>query len=382
MMHFSDNQNKILLSLSNALFFCNNDIKTDDVGGLINESIRQGVSLLIADEITIDPDNPYFEKLTELKNVALKRNMQISWAHKYATGRLKEAGIPYVILKGLASSRYYPNPELRLLGDVDILIPEDKMQEAATLFCTDGYELTHKEHERHIVLVKKSVRIELHRTVTGIPKGESGNAVVQYFADVFERCEEYDAMSVPCDFHHLLILLLHTAHHIKENGIGLRQLCDYAVFVNRYSKADFDRCYKEKLQKIGIYDFSLILADASKRCFGYPDFPDYETQLSEKLVCDILQSGSFGNKNPVNIQQTLFSENGALETASEIVFSKWKATKKYPVLLPLGYVYYGGRFILRSIFGKREKISIKQAKKNAENRRKLYNSLRIFKGKK
>ena len=380
MSHLSDNQNKICLSVSNALFSCCNKIETDDISQLLNESVRQGVVLPFIEGLNYNKDSPNYEKLEKLKNTVIKRNLEIIWAHKYVAGKLKDFKIPYVILKGVASSAYYPNTYLRSLGDVDVLISEENFEKATKIFTDDGYEVSHENHKRHIVLIKNSIRVELHRCVTGIPEGEGATEIKKNFDGIFDDSTEYDGLTVPGEYHHLLILLLHTAHHIKETGIGLRHLCDFAVFVNRYSKREFDSKFSEKLKETGLYNFALILIQISKECFGSPDFPEYQNEACGLLLEDIFNNGSFGNKNPVNTQQTFFSEKGIIGRANEIVSNHWKCVKKYPFLLPIGYVYFGIGYFGRSMLGKREKINLTSAKKSAEKRKKLYSKLEILKG--
>ena len=46
-----------------------------------------------------------------------------------------------------------------------------------------------------------------------------------------EKAEEVlfegEKIRIPAPFHHGLILLLHTVHHMLGEGIGLRHLCDW-----------------------------------------------------------------------------------------------------------------------------------------------------------
>ena len=51
---------------------------------------------------------------------------QVMKAQTALTALLEEAGIPFVILKGFAAAMYYPKPEYRAMGDVDLIVaPED-----------------------------------------------------------------------------------------------------------------------------------------------------------------------------------------------------------------------------------------------------------------
>jgi hypothetical protein len=47
---------------------------------------------------------------------ALASNMRVNYEHTELDSMMKNAGIPYVILKGVASDSYYPEPNLRTMG--------------------------------------------------------------------------------------------------------------------------------------------------------------------------------------------------------------------------------------------------------------------------
>ena len=52
---------------------------------------------------------------------------------------LREADIPFVILKGTAAAMYYPDPTQRTMGDIDYLVPEAHFDRAAALLTENGY---------------------------------------------------------------------------------------------------------------------------------------------------------------------------------------------------------------------------------------------------
>lgn len=53
--------------------------------------------------------------------------------------------------------------------------------------------------------------------------------------------DEDGNMVCPSDFHHGLILLLHTSHNMLGERIGLCHLCDWTVFVNSFTKDKFKK---------------------------------------------------------------------------------------------------------------------------------------------
>lgn len=89
----------------------------------------------------------------------------------------EEPAIPVILLKGIAlAASLYPDPALRSMGDIDMIVPAERVEEATRRLCEHGYERREIElapgfndaHLHHLSLVRiKSVpflRIELHTT--------------------------------------------------------------------------------------------------------------------------------------------------------------------------------------------------------------------------
>ena len=54
------------------------------------------------------------------------------------------------------------------------------------------------------------------------------------------------------------------------------------------------------------------------------------------------------------------------------------AAKRYPVLLPVGWLYVGGRHLLRMMAGRRPKIHINKMVRGAAERKQVYKSFHLF----
>ena len=79
---------------------------------------------------------------------------------------LEESGIPVAVLKGSAAAMSYPVPELRLMGDIDILVPKEKFEEAFQVLADKGYkcEDSLKDFFRHAGFKSNTgIEIELHQ---------------------------------------------------------------------------------------------------------------------------------------------------------------------------------------------------------------------------
>lgn len=328
-------------------------------------------------------------------NQALADNAKIDYEHTRIHEIMTEAGIPYIILKGFASALYYRDPLMRSMGDVDFLVDTDYLEAASAAMEKNGYKKTHKNREFHDVYIGKSCRYELHYEPAGIPKGEKGDKVREYLSDAIERSEEVETevgtVRVPSDFHHGLIILLHICHHLTGDGLGMRHLCDWAVFTASLGEEKFLEMFEEPLKAVGLWETAKIMTAISCDYLGAPKMKwaeNADKKLTLKILKDIFSGGNFGQKSPDRSHESLLisGENEKdvpmikqlFRSANSIVYSNWRIAKKYKILLPIGWIFFGGRYLIRSLFGKRPAVRVKKIANEAAQRKKLYSKLRMF----
>ena len=100
-----------------------------DYGALIKEARQQTVSLFLLDILHENdlPKEAYVRLQRDCSQIAA-HNIRVSYGQKELVKLLENHKIPCAILKGESVAAYYPNPELRTLGDVDFLIEADKRE--------------------------------------------------------------------------------------------------------------------------------------------------------------------------------------------------------------------------------------------------------------
>ncbi|MBQ4120203.1 MAG: nucleotidyltransferase family protein [Clostridia bacterium] len=325
-------------------------------------------------------------------------NVKVTEEHKWLHKLLSQNKIEYVFLKGCASARFYPDPLLRTMGDVDLLVRECDVSEAAALLIENGYKIDdiNDNNQAHISLYnqKTNVHIELHRRIGFIPENDAGERIKTYFTDIFEKYVlENNEYLRPSDFHHGLILLLHTAQHLTSEGVGLRHLCDWAVFVATFSDADFKELFEKPLKQAGLWEFAKILTQFAVKYLGCPEKAwcgEPDDAVLEALLCDIFDGGNFGKKDFTRYQHIKYisdrsKDNNAKSPLRQLfsnIVTKTKAevgfVKKAPLLLPIGVICVGFKYLRLIIIGKR-KMDNKSLINKALTRKELYDSFELFK---
>ena len=77
--------------------------------------------------------------------------------------RDEDAGIDYIPLKGSVLREYYRNPPMRTSCDIDILVPKDKVDAAASALVTAcGYTINGRSGHDISMTAKNGQHLELH----------------------------------------------------------------------------------------------------------------------------------------------------------------------------------------------------------------------------
>ena len=79
---------------------------------------------------------------------------------KYAQSTLP-ISVSYTVLKGTSAAIYYPHPEYRTMGDIDIMTRREDFDTAYKQLVNSGYRVI-KELNREVSLIKDGIVVELH----------------------------------------------------------------------------------------------------------------------------------------------------------------------------------------------------------------------------
>ena len=369
-----------------------------DFKAVVNEAFKQSVLLMVYDKFN-DTNAPFLENAPKLQEVVyslMTKNNRANKAQQELANMLENEGFEYVIIKGEAAARYYPNPSLRSLGDVDFLInPKDK-EKIDALLKQNGFSSSHEDHICHVVYKKGKKHLEMHFEVAGIPNGEKGEKVREFLKETVDRPiireTEYGRFSAPDHQHHAVILLLHMQHHMLSEGIGLRHLLDWGYFVNETAQLPFwEESVNPFLKEIGLFTYACVMTKTCSIFFGSacPNWvKDAPNDVCEEILEDILSGGNFGKKDTVRKASGLMVSNRGkdgtthkksyylLKTLSASVHETHPVTKKHKILFPVFFVYKAARHLVLIALGKR--VSFSKSIPQATKRKQLYDKLHIF----
>ncbi len=153
----------------------------------------------------------------------------------------REEAIDFLVLKGSALRRtIYPDPALRPVRDLDILVKTAQFKTARTLLKQTGYIRRHRyaSHEvfRHAEDSKKYFPVELHWTLGGFPVSLSAAAIDELFLRAVKV--ESAGLSFPT-LHPVDALNLAAMHMIKHCSVNrMIWIYDLALLVQKLSGPD------------------------------------------------------------------------------------------------------------------------------------------------
>lgn len=274
---------------------------------------------------------------------------------------LHQEGVPVIALKGLVLMNDYPYPELRTMGDVDLLVQPKDLRYAEEILKALGY-LEGVRGSKHITYeCPNQLPIELHWSLIDErdwKQAKEFNDIVWEYARLQSSHEAPAYHLSPEDM--VLHLLLHMGTHLKHSGFGLRQLCDLVLYVKaHYVSIDWRHLHKTCCN-YGILPFTLALFQVCNQLFQLP-IPEifivhtqqYYTKL-EAFIEDILEGGVYGKQLPereISASLLYYVDNKTskasrgrsrrilsfLLPSSEKLRAQYRYLNRCPALLPLAW---------------------------------------------
>ena len=217
-------------------------------------------------------------------------------------------GFKMMVLKGYACSLDWPNPEHRPCGDIDIW-QFGQQKEADTILAKEkGLEID-RSHHHHTVFYWRDFMVENHYDFIEIHHHQTSPALEKILKELGQddsHSVEIDGEKVflPSPNLHALFLLRHAMEHFASTDINIRQLLDWAFFVEKHGKEVDWEWLERTLEEFGmrkLYDvFNAICVEDLG--FEVTIFPrvQFLPSLKERVLNEILNP-EFNEEKPKGI---------------------------------------------------------------------------------
>ena len=174
-----------------------------------------------------------------------RQNMKVNVMAGKLFSMLREDGMRCCILKGQGNALMYPNPYSRTPGDIDVWI--DASRERIMEYTQKKFELGDDIRLQHLETSLDGVPVELHFFPCSmnnliyharLQKWFKRNADLQC-SNVVSLPDGAGDIAIPTSAFNVIYQLTHLYHHFFDEGIGMRQIIDYFLVVNDFSKNVF-----------------------------------------------------------------------------------------------------------------------------------------------
>ena len=291
------------------------ELSHDDYVSLIELSKQQTVAGLISQAL-ID-NNVKLEEDDAMDVCSLvvsikRQNQKIDDAVVKLCKMMEEQHIRIMVMKGQTLSIFYPNPKLRQSGDIDFICHPDDIDKAVQFLKKDlGLKLSDAGSDKHARFTMDDVKYEIHRMLTNFAYPPSHRYWENvYMKDVWEHpyTVEVNGYPVPtlaptCN---AVYVFEHILFHLIMDGVGLRQFCDWAVFLHQHKDIINKEQLVKHLEGVRLKKAYSGLGAVLTDYLGLPEnsFPlpisEKDHKKAESLFKNLIEWGNFGH----NLQYT------------------------------------------------------------------------------
>ncbi len=211
--------------------------------------------------------------------------------------------IPYFVIKGPIVASLFPDPKLRAMGDIDLVVHNDDKEKCHEILLEKGYQCISHQEDREWQYIKNNIELELHHCLVYEEIiNEKGHD--QFFND----CWKYVSNGQLEWNFHLLFLIFHLRKHFMNVGVGFRMFMDLAIVAKQ---VDIDwEWLEDNLKYTGMYVFAKKCYGFIERWFGIKTVlaDDVEDSFFEEATQKIFADGVFGFDNDENANSEIINQ--------------------------------------------------------------------------
>ena len=240
-----------------------------------------------------------------------RRNKKLDQQVATVTKSLEQKGFDYCLLKGQGNALMYPNPSVRIPGDIDLWVrPKDHKsieEDIKTVIC---FVRKHGKNSRALYhhidgLSYEGTEVEMHYRPHFMQNLTHNARLQHYFQEhADEQFTHYveigsQKVAIPTDEFNIVFQFSHIYQHLFHEGIGLRQIVDYYYLLKQYvaSSKDSRTDWKSLLKHLGLFHIASALMWILTEKLGMDKdwaIVEPDGRRGNFVVKEILLGGNFG----------------------------------------------------------------------------------------
>lgn len=269
-------------------------------------------------------------------------------AKEYIISFMSDNNFDFMFVKGVAIRDYYPIPELRTSGDIDVIVRENQFEKI--------YDVLNGLKCSSLVYLPFVIEVEINGITVEIHKGADvfGNYFDDCIFDVADNEGNYYTLDM---YYQLLYVLLHLVRHLQATGAGIRMLMDIDVCIRAIDNFDMQK-FLAMCNDAGVGYCAEVILSLCKLWFNTPVNTSINLENNQEMVdvfaSGFLNGGTFGfkNNNYSGVYLSMSSASGNFGVKEKMkAFLHWLFppvdiikemffyANKYPFLIPFAYFH-------------------------------------------
>ena len=284
------------------------DIKWQIVYELASEQTVLGLVLAGLEHSDVKPQKELLLQWIGEVQLLEQRNKAMNGFVEKLIGRLEDAGIRALLVKGQGIAQCYERPQWRAPGDVDLLLNKENYDKAKAFLTHLSKSLdSEDEGPMHMAMFIDNWEVELHGTLhSGLrPRYDQflDNIQKQVIEDYLVRIWRNGSTDVilPRADEDVVFVFAHILQHFFKGGIGLRQVCDWCRLLWTYKDLLDHGLLESRIRMMGFMTEWKAFASLGVNMLGMPEdvMPFYSSAIkwqhkAERILDFILETGNFG----------------------------------------------------------------------------------------
>lgn len=244
-----------------------------------------------------------------------KRNHLLFEKSAEIAKKFKDDGFDCCILKGQGNALYYPVPDLRTSGDIDIWVGKKNesvkfLRKEILLYVRKDFPKAEMVYQHIEYPLYNNVPVEVHFHATYLNNPFHNRNLQSYLSQQFSLLSKHIvsykdgeirySFPAPIDSFNRLFELCHIMHHYFDEGIGLRQLIDYYYLLSKGFTQEEKESDCSLLIQYGMYKFAAAVMYIMENVLGLSEqylLMPPDCNAGRRLLADIINGGNFGKFN-------------------------------------------------------------------------------------
>lgn len=272
-----------------------------------------------------------------------RQNQRINGTLGRLWTQFHKMGLSPVLMKGQAFAANYPVPLHRQSGDIDIYFKhrgecEKAVAWAKSIDMAAASSSENVRERKHFTFMIDGVIVELHYYMCLFESPRLHRRLQEIIDEEFGKEKPFSVAiegrtyeTVPPTLS-VLHQIIHISRHLLEAGIGLRQVCDLALYIDKYHARIDTRRLQGYLEELQLSAIAAALGDLLVCCLGLNGRKIPFSICGDHtsfILYEIFEGGNFGKK-----KVTYRSHGNTISRKLRSVFFFYRRCKLYNKLLP------------------------------------------------